>query len=68
MLPSETLQRIEQALADLRYGSVQLIVHEGQIVRIERTERTRLTVHADASSLDCGESQPEAMRRHAYED
>ncbi len=34
---------LERALRDLRYGTVQVVVHDGQIVRIERMERIRLT-------------------------
>ncbi len=65
MLPPETLQRIDQALTDLRHGSVQLIVHEGQIVRIERTQRIRLTVTPEALTIDNGQSSPtQEIRRH----
>ena len=39
----ELIDRLQAALKDLQYGSVQLIVHEGKIVRIERLERIRLT-------------------------
>ncbi len=47
-LPPSILQQLEQALADLQYGSVQLVVHEAQIVRIERLERIRLTGSPEA--------------------
>lgn len=33
--------RIAKSLNGLEYGSVQIIVHEGRIVQIERTERKR---------------------------
>lgn len=33
---------LERALKDLRYGHVQLVVHDGQLVRVERVERLRL--------------------------
>lgn len=36
------LQTIQNALRDLRFGTVELIVHEGHVVRIERIERIRL--------------------------
>ena len=29
------------ALRDIRYGSVQLLVHEGRVVEIQRVERIR---------------------------
>lgn len=34
-------ERIIAALNGLDYGSVQIVVHEGRIVQIERTERKR---------------------------
>ena len=38
-----TLRRVGAALRDLRYGSVTVIVQDGVVVQIERTEKTRLT-------------------------
>lgn len=40
------LDRIEEALRGLRYGSVLAIVQDGVVVQIERTEKTRFT-HGD---------------------
>lgn len=37
------MQIVAQALAGLRYGQVTIIVQDGRIVQIDRTERTRLT-------------------------
>lgn len=50
MLEPTVSSSIERALEALRYGSVQLIVHEGQIVRIERLERIRLPAEAAAQA------------------
>ncbi|SFJ01680.1 YezD family protein [Planctomicrobium piriforme] len=36
------LQQIEQALEGLRYGHVTLVVQDGVVVMIERTEKNRL--------------------------
>lgn len=33
--------RIRDALSGLRYGSVEIVVHDGRIVQIERRERVR---------------------------
>jgi hypothetical protein len=42
-LQSERLtDKILRALSGIRYGSVEIIVHEGQVVQIERTEKLRL--------------------------
>jgi hypothetical protein len=37
------IDRIDDALRGLRYGSVLAIVQDGVVVQIERTEKTRLT-------------------------
>ena len=49
-LPASLARRIEQALRGLRYGTIQLVVHEAQVVRIERIERIRLTGSPEAFS------------------
>lgn len=38
----EAMQRIIEALRGLRYGQVSIIVQDGVVIQIERTERTRL--------------------------
>ncbi|WP_438347857.1 YezD family protein [Paenibacillus sp. FA6] len=35
------LGRIAELLNDMEFGSLQIVVHEGQIVQMERTERKR---------------------------
>ncbi|WP_438447770.1 YezD family protein [Gorillibacterium sp. sgz5001074] len=35
------LDRIRRSVEGLEYGQVQIIVHDGRIVQIERTERRR---------------------------
>ena len=37
----EWLKRIKEQLAGVQYGIVQITVHNGQIVQIDRTERSR---------------------------
>ena len=34
-------QRILRALRGIRYGSIEIIVHDGRVVQIERTEKLR---------------------------
>ena len=36
------LREIQSALRDLRFGAVEITVHNGQIVQIERKEKFRL--------------------------
>lgn len=40
--PAEALPAIVAAVSGLQYGQVTVIVHDGQVVQIERTERQRL--------------------------
>ncbi|MFP4977119.1 YezD family protein [Paenibacillus sp. CN-4] len=35
------LERIAGLLDNMEFGSLQIVVHEGQIVQVERTERRR---------------------------
>lgn len=35
------LGRVQGAVDGLRYGTVQIVVHDGRVVQIERTERFR---------------------------
>ena len=36
------LQQILRALHNLRYGSLEIVVHDGRIVQIERREKLRI--------------------------
>lgn len=38
----QSLEHIRQALSGLRYGEVSVIIQDGVIVQVERTERKRL--------------------------
>lgn len=35
------IDRISESLAGIQYGSVQIVIHDGRIVQIERTEKRR---------------------------
>lgn len=37
------LKVVREKVEGLRYGIVQLVVHDGRVTQIERTEKTRLT-------------------------
>lgn len=43
----ETIEALRRALSDLSYGSVEITVHDGRIVQIERREKVRLTEKAE---------------------
>ena len=59
-------QQIESALRGLRYGAIQLVIHDAQIVRIERVERIRLTGSPEAASSTYGRptTTMEVRRNH----
>jgi hypothetical protein len=42
-LPSAVIQEIARQLRGLRFGSVEIVVHEGAVTQIERREKVRLT-------------------------
>jgi len=41
--PPEWLHIVREKVESLRYGVVQLIVHDGRVTQIERTEKTRIS-------------------------
>ena len=45
----EVVQRILEALQGLRYGAVEITVHDGRIVQIERKEKLRLEIACPTS-------------------
>ena len=40
--PAAAARELEQALRTIRYGSVELVIHEGRVVQLERREKVRL--------------------------
>ncbi|MBW5447306.1 DUF2292 domain-containing protein [Cohnella sp. CFH 77786] len=54
----EWLERIKDAVAGLSYGTVQIVVHDGRIVQIERTERFRYEPSAESRNA----SPPQAAK------
>ncbi len=41
---------VREKVEGLRYGVVQLVVHDGRVTQIERTEKTRLSNDRDGTS------------------
>jgi hypothetical protein len=39
---AEALRKIADLLDSLRFGSIEIVVHEGRIVQIERREKVRV--------------------------
>jgi len=67
MLPARLAERLARALRDLHYGEVHLVVHDAQVVRIERIERVRLTVPPEAASMTDGRPTESSEVRHDEE-
>ena len=57
------LEKITDAVNGLKYGTVQIIVHDGRIVQIERTERFRF----EGSSASDNRSGPAKGLQRAAE-
>ena len=63
-VPPTIAQQVEAALQGLRYGSVQLIIHDAKVVRIERVERIRLTDASEALTDTSGRPTTSLEVRH----
>jgi hypothetical protein len=40
-LPPALLRELRQALHSIRYGTIELVIHNGQVVQLERREKVR---------------------------
>ena len=40
--PNDWIELVREKVRTLRYGVVQIVVHDSKVTQIERTERTRL--------------------------
>jgi len=46
-LPADWLEVVKRKVEDLRFGSVQIIVHEGRVTQVESLEKTRFPARSD---------------------
>lgn len=51
------LERIAGLLNEMEFGSLNIVIHEGQIVQVERTERKRYELSPGASVKSSGASR-----------
>jgi len=58
----KAMAAIEQALSDLRYGSIEITVHDGRVVQIDRTEKVRLENLSATANTPAAVRQPEFQR------
>lgn len=47
--PPAWLEIVRQKVESLRFGVVQIVVHDGKVTQIERTEKTRLAGRPDSA-------------------
>jgi len=40
-LPQALLRELRQALRSIRYGAIELVIHDGRVVQFERHEKVR---------------------------
>ena len=40
-LPPAVLRELRQALRSIRYGAIELVIHDGRVVQLERHEKVR---------------------------
>ncbi len=43
------IEIVRQKLASMRFGSIQLVVHEGRVTQVESLEKTRIPAEANAA-------------------
>jgi hypothetical protein len=46
------LALVREKVESLRYGVVQIVVHDGHVIQIERNEKTRLRTGRDGQKAD----------------
>ncbi len=46
-LPADWLEVVRKKAEELRFGSIQIIVHEGRVTQVESLEKTRFPAKSD---------------------
>ena len=54
MEPEELIQTILSAIRNLRFGTLEVVVHDSKVVRIERRERIRLDIDSETQPHNGG--------------
>ncbi len=63
--PDDWIHLVTKQVSTLRYGVVQIVVHDSQIVQVERTEKFRLDPARKISdSSDTPTGHPEAIHQY----
>ncbi|HUK20644.1 MAG TPA: YezD family protein [Gemmatimonadales bacterium] len=45
------LRQIAQAIAGIRYGSVEIVIHDSRVVQVERREKVRVAGHDEQDGI-----------------
>jgi hypothetical protein len=56
MEADELVQTILRAIRNLRFGTLEIVVHDSKVVRIERHERIRLDIESETQPHDGGKT------------
>lgn len=48
--PTDWLEIVRKNISNLRFGSVQITVHDGRVTQVESIEKTRIVASRDDSS------------------
>lgn len=63
--PEQLINIILKAVRGLQYGSLEIVIHDSRIVRIEKHERIRLDFESDnATPTATAEAQPHSKGPH----
>lgn len=57
-LAHEVLEQIVHAVSSLRYGTVQITVHDARVVQIDKIERVRVASSADLTRGSQSDNTP----------
>lgn len=44
LLPPALLLELREALRSIRYGTIELVIHDGRVVQLERREKVRFDI------------------------
>ena len=50
--PNEIADKIALALREIRFGSVEILIHDGKVVQIERREKLRFDEKSDVLNIN----------------
>ena len=57
-LPPRLLHELVDALRSIRYGAVELVIHDGRVVQLERREKVRFDAHGEPSAAPIAATRP----------